>query len=82
MGTSTTRSTYRDLWEGARRVAALLQREANLESGETVALGATATREFVVAMYGAFLVGARPAASIKAILSGARTVDSESLCPN
>ena len=25
-----TRSTYRDLWEGARRVAALLQREANL----------------------------------------------------
>ena len=54
-----TRSTYRDLWEGARRVAALLQREANLAPGETVALGAAATRELVVAMYGAFLAGAR-----------------------
>jgi acyl-CoA synthetase (AMP-forming)/AMP-acid ligase II len=53
------RSTYRALWEGARRVAALLQREANLAPGETVALTATATREFVVAMYGAFLAGAR-----------------------
>src|SRR5882724_4285895 len=54
-----TRSTYRDLWEGARRVAAMLQREANLAPGETVALGAAATRELVVAMYGAFLAGAR-----------------------
>ena len=44
------RSTYRALWEGARRVAALLQREANLAPGETVALATTATREFVVAM--------------------------------
>jgi acyl-CoA synthetase (AMP-forming)/AMP-acid ligase II len=40
-------------------VAALLQREANLAPGETVALGATATRELVVSMYGAFLAGAR-----------------------
>ena len=56
-----TRSTYRDLWTGAQRVAALLQREAHLASGETVALAATATREFVVAMYGAFLAGARVA---------------------
>jgi acyl-CoA synthetase (AMP-forming)/AMP-acid ligase II len=54
-----TRSTYRALWQGARRVAALLQRDANLAPGETVALGVTATREFVVAMYGAFLAGAR-----------------------
>ncbi len=53
------RSTYRDLWEGARCTAALLQREAGLAPGETVALGAVATREFVVAMYGAFLAGAR-----------------------
>src|SRR5262245_65615982 len=50
-----TRSTYRDLWQGTRRAAALLQREANLAPGETVALGAAGTREFVVAMYGAFL---------------------------
>ena len=56
-----TRSTYGDLWKGAQRVAALLQREASLAPGETVALGATATREFVVAMYGAFLAGARVA---------------------
>jgi acyl-CoA synthetase (AMP-forming)/AMP-acid ligase II len=56
---SGTRSTYRDLWDGARRVAALLQREAHLAPGETVALGAMATRELVVAMYGAFLAGAR-----------------------
>src|SRR5262245_58814509 len=54
-----TRSTYRELWQGARRAAALLQRQAGLAPGETVALGAVATREFVVAMYGAFLAGAR-----------------------
>src|SRR5262245_10997129 len=54
-----TRSTYRDLWQGARRAAALLQRQAGLAPGETVALGAVATREFVVAMYGALLAGAR-----------------------
>src|SRR5262245_19889362 len=53
------RSTYRDLWDGARRAAALLQRQADLAPGETVALGAAGTREFVVAMYGAFLAGAR-----------------------
>lgn len=58
---SGTRSTYRDLWDGARRVAALLQRDANVAIGETVALGASATREFVVAMYGALLAGARVA---------------------
>jgi len=53
------RSTYRELWNASCGVAAFLQREANVGEGQTVALASLNSREFVAAMYGSILAGAR-----------------------
>ncbi len=50
-------STFRDLWDQSKRVAAYLQSDAQLAKGDVVAVASEGTREFVSAMYGITLAG-------------------------
>jgi len=54
-----TPRSYAVVWDGVRRLARLLQRDANVVKGDTVAIYAPNSPEYAVVLHGALLAGAK-----------------------